>query len=243
MTGIPEIAPGADLAATIHAAIGRSGLELLPGDVLAVAQKIVSKAEGRMVDLTTVRVGGRARRLALRLSPEADPRVVQVVLDETARVVRAGPRVLIVETKSGFICANAGIDHSNVGGDQVTLLPNDPDRSARILAEGIESLSRVRPAVVICDSFGRPWRNGIVNVALGVHGIAALVDLRGTTDWLGQKLTATVLAVADEIAAAAGLVMPKSGGVPVALIRGVVDRGRVGRGRDLLRVAELDLFR
>jgi coenzyme F420-0:L-glutamate ligase / coenzyme F420-1:gamma-L-glutamate ligase len=236
VAGLPEIRPGDDLAALIGAAA-----ELEDGDILVVAQKVVSKAEGRIRVLADVQPGERARRYAQEL--QADARVVQVILGESVRVVR-DERVLIVETRHGFVCANAGVDHSNVPGeDAVTLLPEDPDASAARLREGLQELTGRTLAVIVADTFGRPWRMGIVNVALGVAGAPALVDYRGRPDDFGKELTATVVAVADEIACAAGLVMGKSERVPVAVVRGYRPQAPAGNGRDLVRPAELDLFR
>jgi len=235
--GLPEVRSGDDLAGLIHE---RSNLQA--GDVVVVAQKIVSKAEGRIVDLSTVVAGDEAKRLAPRLLAQPDPRFVQVVLDESVRVVRS-ERVLITETRHGFVCANAGVDHSNTGGkDVVTLLPVDPDASAAGLRATLSALSGVDVGVVVSDTFGRPWRLGIVNVALGLSGLPAVIDLRGTVDDGGQPLRATVLAVADEAAAAAGLVMGKTRRTPAVIVRGFGWQGS-GAGKDLIRPEAEDLFR
>lgn len=234
--GLPEIQAGDDLATLISDA-----MSLRSGDVLVVAQKAISKAEGRLVSLRDVRPGPHASQLAATL--ETDPRLVEVILGESRRVVRAD-RVLIVETHQGFVCANAGVDRSNVPGeDQVCLLPVDPDASAARLRERLRDVIGVEVAVVVSDSFGRPWRLGLTNVALGVSGLPAVLDLRGATDDLGHLLQATVIAVADELAAAAELVMGKTRRVPAALVRGWIWEGPVGSGRDLVRPADLDLFR
>lgn len=228
--GLPEIRPGDDLGSLIAAAV-----EIQAGDIVVVAQKVVSKAEGRLRNLSEVTPSVRAQELAQRLG--ADARTVQVVLDESVRVVRA-ERALIVETPHGFVCANAGVDHSNVEEpDTVTLLPLDPDRSAAELSR------RLGTAVIVSDTFGRAWRLGIVNVALGVAGLPAVNDLRGTPDDFGRDLRATVVAVADELAAAAGLVMRKTARVPVVVVRGWSSEGPAGTGRDLIRPAAEDLFR
>lgn len=230
VAGLPEIRPGDDLAALI-----RGAFDLRDGDVLVVAQKVVSKAEGRLRDLREVHPSDRAEELARRLG--GDARIVQVVLDESVRIVRA-ERALIVETSHGFVCANAGVDHSNVEApDTVTLLPVDPDRSAAELA------GRLGAPVIVSDTFGRPWRLGIVNVALGVAGLPAVHDLRGTADDFGRDLRATVVAVADELAAAAGLVMRKTARVPVVVVRGWSSEAAPGAGQDLVRPAAEDLFR
>jgi coenzyme F420-0:L-glutamate ligase/coenzyme F420-1:gamma-L-glutamate ligase len=236
--GLPEIHAGDDLAAMI---VEHSGA-LHDGDVVVVAQKVVSKAEGRIRHLSEVTPSERA--LALAPGLEADARMVQVILDETTRVVR-DDRVLIVETHQGFVCANAGVDRSNVDGeDDVCLLPVDCDASARVLLERIEALSGVRVGVIVSDTFGRAWRMGLVNVALGVAGIPAMLDYRGRPDDFGMPLQATVVAIADELAAAAELVMGKTRRVPVVVVHGLSDLdGGFGAGQELVRPSELDLFR
>lgn len=234
--GLPEVRAGADLGELIAGCA-----QLRDGDVVVMAQKVVSKAEGRVVDLRDVSPGPAAIEYARRL--ERDPRLVQTVLDESVRIVR-DDRVLIVETRQGFVCANAGVDHSNVSGDDVvTLLPHDCDRSAHLLRERLKDLTGRDVAVIVADTFGRPFRVGIVNVALGVAGIPALIDYRGRPDDFGQEMQATVIAVADELASAAELVMGKTERVPVVIIRGWRPEAPEGTGRDLIRPAELDLFR
>ncbi|MBO0703327.1 MAG: coenzyme F420-0:L-glutamate ligase [Candidatus Dormibacteraeota bacterium] len=235
--GLPEVRRGDDLAALIA---GRFSLET--GDVLVVAQKVVSKAEGRLRRLAEISPGERARKLASGL--DADPRFVQAVLDESVRVVRS-ERVLIVETRQGYVCANAGIDHSNVTGDEgeVLLLPEDCDRSAASLREALAARGAPAVGVIVADTFGRAWRTGIVNVALGVAGLAPLIDYRGRPDDHGRILQATVVAVADELAAAAELVMGKVSRVPAVVVRGWSTGAPLGTGRDLIRPAEQDLFR
>ena len=235
--GLPEVRPGDDLAELIS-----SRTKLENGDVLVIAQKVVSKSEGRLVSLRTVIAGEEAVRIAAQLVASPDPRMVQVVLDESVRVIRS-ERALITETRQGFVCANGGVDHSNVpGDDELTLLPEDPDASANRLRNRLRELTRATVGVIVSDTFGRPWRLGIVNVALGVAGLPALLDLRGSLDDEGKPLQATVLAPADELAAAAGLVMGKTNRAPVVIIRGLELRGS-GTGRDLIRPAEEDLFR
>jgi coenzyme F420-0:L-glutamate ligase/coenzyme F420-1:gamma-L-glutamate ligase len=216
--------------------------DLMDGDVLVVAQKVVSKAEGRLRDLRSVRPSRRALDYAARL--QEDPRVVQLVLDESVRVVRE-ERVLIVETRHGFVCANAGIDHSNVEADDtVVLLPEDPDASAGRLRARLRDLTARDVGVIVSDTFGRPWRMGIANVALGVAGVSAVIDHRGRLDDFGRALTATVIAVADEMAATAELVMGKTWRVPAVVLRGwTAAEAAPGSGQDLIRPAELDLFR
>jgi coenzyme F420-0:L-glutamate ligase/coenzyme F420-1:gamma-L-glutamate ligase len=235
--GLPEVRPGDDLAELIAA---RARFEA--GDVLVVAQKVVSKAEGRIVDLNDVTAGAEAVQIAGRLVAKPDPRMVQVVLDESVRVLRS-ERVLITETRHGYVSANAGVDHSNVGGrDTLTLLPLDPDASAARLRARLRDLAGADVGVIVSDTFGRPWRLGIVNVALGVAGLPAVIDLRGTPDDDGNPLHATVLAVADEVAASAGLVMGKTDRTPAVIARGLRLKGR-GTGQDLIRPQAEDLFR
>ena len=234
--GVPEVRPGDDLGRLIAE---RTQLET--GDVVVVAQKIVSKAEGRLIDLASVTAGEEAVRIAARLIAAPDPRMVQVALDESVRVLRS-ERVLITETRHGFVCANSGVDHSNVGGNILSMLPIDPDASAERLRARLGELAGVEVGVIISDTFGRPWRLGIVNVALGVAGLPALIDLRGTLDDAGQPLHATVLAVADEIAAGAGVAMGKTDRVPVVIARGLALQGS-GSGHELIRPADEDLFR
>ena len=206
-----------------------------------VAQKVVSKSEGRLVKLESVTAGDEAVRIAAGLIANPDPRMVQVVLDESVRVLRS-ERVLITETRHGYVCANSGVDHSNVGSDTLALLPVDPDASARRLESRLAELAGAKVGVIVSDTFGRPWRLGIVNVALGVAGLPVLVDLRGTLDDAGQPLHATVLAVADDIASSAGLVMGKTERTPAVIVRGLELEG-TGSGRDLIRPAAEDLFR
>jgi coenzyme F420-0:L-glutamate ligase / coenzyme F420-1:gamma-L-glutamate ligase len=239
--GIPEIHAGDDLAERILAAARQAKTRLQGGDILVVAQKIVSKAEGALVALATVTPSLEAHTLAARL--KKDPRAIQVVLNESRRVVRSD-HVLITETHHGFVCANAGVDHSNVpGSDVVTLLPRHPDRSARKLAAAIRRRTGKRLAVIISDTFGRPWRLGLTNVAIGAAGVPVLLDLRGTRDRHGKPLTATILAVADELAAAAGLLMEKSKGSPVVLIRGYRFKPCSEPAARIIRPAAEDLFR
>ena len=235
--GLPEIKPGDDLGRLIA-----EHSKLQAHDVLVVAQKVVSKAEGRLVDLAGVTAGEEAKSIAPQLIAKPDPRAVQVVLDESVRVLRSS-RVLITETRHGFVCANAGVDHSNIPGtDVLVLLPLDPDESARRLRARLRELTGLDVGVIVSDTFGRPWRVGIVNVALGVAGLHAVIDLRGRQDDVGKALYATVLAVADDVAAAAGLLMGKTRRVPAVVVRGLRMAG-AGSGRDLVRPAEEDLFR
>ncbi|MGE0798687.1 MAG: coenzyme F420-0:L-glutamate ligase [Lautropia sp.] len=247
LAGVPEIQAGDDLAAAIAGALAASALELAPGDVLVVAQKIVSKAEGRRVRLADVRPTARADALAARV--RKDPRLVELILSESVRVVRAVPNVLIVEHRLGFVHANAGIDQSNVAGDDgaeaALLLPLDPDASAARLRAGLAARTGSAPAVVINDSFGRPWRRGTVGVAIGAAGLPSWADLRGLPDRHGRALQSSELGHADEIAAAGSLLMGQAAeGRPVVLLRGVVSPARPALpAKAMLRPAAEDLFR
>jgi coenzyme F420-0:L-glutamate ligase/coenzyme F420-1:gamma-L-glutamate ligase len=239
LEGIPEVEEGDDLVALLADAAARAG-GLEDGDVLVVAQKIVSKAEGRIVRLEDVEPSARAHEIA---GEDQDPRHIEVILRESARVVRVRPPLVIVETRNGFICASAGVDASNAKGEgTVVLLPVDPDASAARLRAGLRDRTGTDVGVIVSDSFGRPFRQGTIDVALGVAGLTALLDLRGVRDSLGYQLHATQIAVADELAAAAELVMGKVAGIPAAVIRGVDLRGD-GSGRDLVIPEERDLFR
>jgi coenzyme F420-0:L-glutamate ligase/coenzyme F420-1:gamma-L-glutamate ligase len=240
IAGLGEIEPGDDLAEQIATAVRAAGLTIGSGDIFVVAQKAVSKAEGRLVRLETVEPSPTARRWAEEYGKDA--RVVEVVLREARRVVRMDRGVLITETVHGFVCANSGVDSSNAPPGTVVLLPTDPDRSAQALRERLEAALGARLGVIISDSFGRPWREGLTNVALGVAGIKALVDCRGQKDGFGRTLQVTVIAVADELAAAAELVMGKNRQVPVAVLQGFSFEGE-GTARELVRASELDLFR
>ena len=238
---LPEIERGAPLAALILDGIQRLSMSLETADVVVITQKVVSKAEGRVRNLGSVEPSPRAREIARRIA--YDPRHVEVILSESVRVVREAPRVLITETRQGFVCANAGVDRSNTGGNElVVLLPERPDDSARRLREALAAATGVDVGVVISDSFGRPWREGQVNVAIGAAGVMALRDYRGARDPDGYELQGTELGIVDELASAAELVMGKLDRVPVALVRGASVAGE-GRVRDLLRDPATDLFR
>lgn len=242
LEGIPEIVAGDELSLIVRAALARTGITLADGDVLVLAQKIVSKSEGRSVALTSVEPTARARELAAATGK--DPRLVELVLRESAEVLRAKRDVIIVEHRRGWIMANAGIDMSNVdaGGEQVLLLPDDPDASCRALRAALADLADT--GVIINDSFGRPWRNGVTGTALGVAGLPGLVDLRGTCDRFGRAMRSTEVALADEVAAAASLLMGQAAeGLPVIHVRGVPYARRDGNGRELLRPKAMDLFR
>ena len=240
--GIGEIEPGTDLASTIADASAASGVELRDDDVLVVTQKIVSKAEGRLVDLATVEPSGLARDWAARWNK--DPRQVELVLRESAAIIRMAPGGLIISrTRHGFVCANAGVDVSNVGGgDIAALLPEQPDDSARGIRDGLRDRSGVAPAVIISDSFGRAWRNGIVNVAIGSAGIESLVDLRGEPDAAGRPMRATIIAVADQLASAADLAGGKADQLPVVVVRGFAWRPSESGAAVLIMEPERDLF-
>jgi len=232
--GLPEIGEGDDLAALIA-----ERAELEDDDVLVVAQKVVSKAEGRVVGLAEVEPSERARELAA----EEDARRHEVILRESARIVRSRPPLVISETRHGFVCASAGVDSSNAPAPEtVVLLPLDPDASAAHLRERLRELTGVEVGVIVSDSFGRAWRQGTTDVAIGAAGIRPLRDLKGTRDRTGYELHATVIAVADELAGAAELVLGKTDGVPAAVIRGVAARGE-GTARELVMPADRDLFR
>jgi coenzyme F420-0:L-glutamate ligase/coenzyme F420-1:gamma-L-glutamate ligase len=242
LDGIPEVVPGDDLATLIAAALAAAGIGLEADDVLVVTQKVVSKAEGRVVDLASVTPRAEAREWAAEWGK--DPRQVELVLQESAEVLRMTPTGLIISrTRHGFVCANAGVDLSNVGGGEAaTLLPVDPDASARGLRERLGEVAGARPGVVISDSFGRPWRNGIVNVAIGCAGLEPLVDLRGTPDVQGRVMHSTVIAVADELASAADLAGGKVAQRPVVLVRGYAYVPGEGAAGDLVMNRALDLF-
>lgn len=241
LPGLSEIHKGDNLARLAAAAAGRAKIKFENGDVLVVAQKIISKSEGRTAHLSGVVPSPKAHELAKPLNKDA--RLVEVILRESRRIVRTD-HVLIVETHHGFVCANAGVDQSNVPGeDVVTLLPVDPDLSARRLAEALRRLTHKRVSVIISDTFGRPWRLGLTNVAIGAAGVPALLDLRGTRDRDGKPLHATILAVADELAGAAGLAMGKAAGTPVVIIRGYEFRPANDSAARIIRPASEDLFR
>ncbi len=237
LSGIPEVRPGDSLAAFIRAAAVRAAQPLGARTVVIVAQKIVSKAEGAIVDLRTIVPTPFAEKWAAQW--QKDARLVELALRQSRRIVRMDRGVLIAETHHGFVAANAGVDQSNVPGEHfATVLPADSDASARALQQELAC-----GAVIVSDTFGRPWREGLVNVAIGVSGMNALDDLRGAKDRNGRLLSATLIARADELAAAAGLAMAKSAGVPVALIQGLDWMPAEGSSAELIRAADRDLFR
>lgn len=244
ITAIGEVTPKTDLAHTIYDALQTEHLTLEQGDVLVVTQKVVSKAEGRLVNLDDVEPSAFAHKIAEQ--GKKDPQHVEVVLRESKRIVRMDHGVLISETQQGFICANAGVDESNINGArQLALLPVDADRSAQELRTRLQVFtgSDIEFAVIISDTWGRPWRTGQVNMAIGVAGMQALSDYRGQRDPYGYELHASVIAIADELAAAAELVMGKIDRVPVALIRGYSYTPAEGSVRELLRDSATDMFR
>jgi coenzyme F420-0:L-glutamate ligase/coenzyme F420-1:gamma-L-glutamate ligase len=247
LPGIPLVKPGDDLAALIVKALDRAEIALRAGDALIVAQKVVSKAEGRYAALATVTPGAEA--LALAKKTGKDARVVELILGESVRVVRHRPNLLIVQHKNGYVLANAGIDASNVEpdptlGERVLLLPEDPDRSCAELRERLRTVAGVAPTVIINDSLGRAWRRGTVGTAIGAAGLMALVDLRGQTDLFGRELLVSQVGLADELAAAASLVQGEAAeGTPVAHIRGLAPEQTDQSAAGLIRDAEEDLFR
>ena len=241
--GVPEIRPGDDLAQLLFEGAERCGFGIRAGDIVAVCQKVVSKAEGRIVrrdELTPARVVR-----AWALANDRDAEEVQAVMAEARKVVKTGRGILVTETHHGLVCANAGVDRSNTPKGTFTLLPEDPDRSARQLAEGFGRLAGAEPGVVVTDTFGRPFREGAVGVALGVAGIPALLDLRGREDHGGRQLRTTVVAFADEVAAAAGLVTGKLRRIPAVVLRGIAPEIECapGNGASLVRPEGDDLFR
>src|SRR6266567_1286665 len=237
LPGIPIVTPGMDLVALIQQAATAASLPLQAGDILVVTQKVVSKAEGHLIVLKDITPSSLAQSFARQWGK--DPRHVEVVLQQSRRIVKMDRGVLITETLTGFVCANAGVDQSNIEGeDFATVLPRDPDASAHRLRASLAC-----GAVIITDTFGRPWREGLVEVAIGVAGLDPLDDHRGRTDRYGRKLAGTVIAVADQLAAAAGLLMPKAAGCPAVLIRGFQWQPVEGSASQLLRKPEQDLFR
>ncbi len=239
--GLPEISVDAPLVDELGRAMTRSGLGFEDGDVLVLAQKIVSKVEGRMVELSCIEPSPFALSLAQTLGK--DPRHLEVILRESKRIVRMDAGLIVAETHHGFTCANAGVDTSNVPEGWVSLLPSDPDASARRLQEEIARAAGKQVALIISDTFGRPWREGLTNVAIGVAGFNPLLDYRGQVDGHGHSLSATVIAAADELAAAAEVVMGKLSRRPAAIIRHYPWRPEPGKASAMIRPREKDLFR
>jgi coenzyme F420-0:L-glutamate ligase/coenzyme F420-1:gamma-L-glutamate ligase len=228
LRGIPEVEVGADLGGLLLASLDSGGLSLIDGDVVAITHKIVSKAEGAIREIDPEHEDAEYRR---------------IVLDEAAEVIRVRGDLIIAKTAHGFICANAGVDRSNALPGTVVLLPRDPDRSAHRIRVALEKATGARIAVVVSDTFGRPWRRGLTDVAIGISGMEAVLDLKGTTDTTGRELNVTEVALVDELAAAADLVMGKAASIPAALIRGLAWQPGDGRATDLIRPAIEDMFR
>ncbi len=248
LPGWPEVQAGDDLVDFIHASAQAAEWAWAAGDILVIAHKVVSKAEDRVVDLRTVQPGAEAQRLAAEVGKDAAK--VELILQESRAIIRVKPplagreSVLICEHRLGWIMANAGIDESNVGAQQCVLLPLDPDHSARRLRSGLQSrCGGPAPGIIISDTFGRPWRRGLVNVAIGLAGVPAVVDLTDQCDAHGRPLRATIPAFADEVAAAAGLLMAKAGGCPAVVVRGLAWQESNESARDIIRPVAEDLFR
>ena len=240
--GIPLVKHGDDLADLLARGLQKSALKLEPGDIVVVCQKIVSKAEGRTVDLKDMEPSQLALNFAARWGKDA--RTLEVVLRQTSRIVRMDRGVLIVETGPGWVCANAGVDESNSMTDgHAILLPEDPDASASRIRAELKRRYGLEVAVLITDTFGRPWRDGLTEICLGIAGMNPMLDLRGTKDMGGRELHHTVVAIADEIASAAGLLMQKAAGIPAVLVRGYKYESAEGSAKALIRPAEADLFR
>lgn len=239
---IPDIKKGEDLAEVIYSALKKQNIELQENDIIVITQKIVSKSEGRIIDLNKI----KPSRLAIKLAKKGkkDPRIVEVILRESKSILRLKNGKIISETKHGFVCANAGVDKSNVKGENfVSILPSDPDKSAMKIREKLMKMTGKDIAVIISDTFGRPWRIGQVNIAIGIAGLKPIKDYRGKKDMFNQELKVTAIAIADELASAAELVMNKSDGVPVAIIRGYKYPKGEGSIKELIRPIEFDLFR
>ena len=246
LRGVPIVQPGDDLAAIALAGCGQTGIALADGDVIVVAQKIVSKSEGRFVEVATVTPSERA--IALAAETQKDPRFVEIVLSESRRIVRHRPNLIVAEHRLGFVMANAGIDHSNVGPDdgkeRVLLLPLDPDASAFALQQQLIARAKKRVAIIISDSFGRPWRRGTAGIAIGVAGLPSVIDWRGQPDLFGRKLEVTETGFADEIAAAASLVQGQAAeATPIVVVRGLSWTAPEAPAAAIVRPPEHDLFR
>jgi coenzyme F420-0:L-glutamate ligase/coenzyme F420-1:gamma-L-glutamate ligase len=242
LKGIPEIKKGDDIAEIIYSTLKKQNMYLQDKDIIVITQKIVSKSEGRIIDLSKI----KPSRLALRLAKTSkkDPRIIEVILRESKSILRLKNGKIISETKHGFVCANAGVDKSNIEGENfVSILPKDPDKSAMKIREKLIELTGRNLAVIISDTFGRPWRIGQVNVAIGIAGLKPIKDYRGKKDMFNQELKVTMMAIADELASAAELVMNKSDGVPIAIIRGYDYPEGEASIKEIIRPIELDLFR
>ena len=241
--GLPAVHPGDDLAALVLDALRGAGMQLAVGDIIVLCQKVVSKAEGRVARLAEITPSPFAHRVAAQTTGK-DPRIIEVILRETTRIIRMDRGHLIVETGPGWVCANAGVDESNsIGPETVILLPKDPDASARQLRAAFRARAAVDVAVLITDTFGRPWREGLVDFALGLAGMDAQMDLRGERDLAGRELHHTVMAQADALAAAAGLLMRKGAALPAVLVRGYEFTPADGNAASLIRERQFDLFR
>ncbi len=236
-----DVRVNSNLANLILSSIKRAKYRLKNNDVLVVAHKIVSKAEGRVIDLVAIQPSKRAISIAKKY--RKDPIMVELILRESRRIVKMERGIIITETKHGFVCANAGVDKSNILGDRAVLLPTNPDRSATKIKRAIKRQTRKNVAVIICDTFGRPFRKGQVNVAIGIAGLSPLKDYRGTKDMFGKQLKVTEIAVADEMASAAELVMGKTDAVPVAIITDFKYTNKQGTAQELIRKRKYDLFR
>lgn len=236
-----DVNVGDDLTELILSSIKKQKQRLLDNDILVVTHKIVSKAEGRLVDLNNVRPSKRARSIAAK--QHKDPRIVELILCESKEIVKIEHGIIITETKHGFVCANAGVDHSNINHDLASLLPLNPDRSATKIKNAIKRRTGKKIAVIITDTFGRPFREGQVNVAIGISGVKPIIDYRGLKDTFGKELQVTEIAVADEIASAAELVMGKLDRIPAAIIRGLSYKNKQGSSKELIRKRRNDLFR
>jgi len=239
--GIGEVRPGDDVARVVVDAAARQGTPLATGDVVVLSQKIVSKAEGRLLNLAAVTPSTMATTFATELG--RDPRLIEVILRESRRIVRMDRGVLVTETRHGWVCANAGVDQSNVDAEMVALLPEDPDRSARAFRDSVRAYARAEVGVIVADTFGRPWREGLVNIAIGVAGFAPLRSYLGERDPAGRPLQATILALADELSSAAEPVMGKLDRIPAAIVRGLPVAPSEEGSKALLRDPARDLFR
>jgi coenzyme F420-0:L-glutamate ligase/coenzyme F420-1:gamma-L-glutamate ligase len=239
--GIGEVHPGDDVARIVLDAAARQHTPLASGDVVVLSQKVLSKAEGRLLRLSEITPSTMATTFATELG--RDPRLIEVILRESRRVVRMDRGVLVTETRHGWVCANAGVDQSNVDADMVALLPEDPDRSARAFRDAVRTHTRAEVFVIVADTFGRPWREGLVNIAIGVAGFAPLRSYLGERDPAGRPLQATILAIADELAAAAEPVMGKLDRIPAAIVRGLPLAPSEEGSKALLRDPARDLFR
>jgi coenzyme F420-0:L-glutamate ligase/coenzyme F420-1:gamma-L-glutamate ligase len=241
VTGIGEVQPGDDVARIVVDAAARQRTPIAGGDVLVLSQKIISKSEGRLLNLNDVTPSSMATTFATELG--RDPRLIEVILRESRRVVRMDRGVLVTETRHGWVCANAGVDQSNVDAEMVALLPEDPDRSARAFRDAVRAYAPAEIHVIVADTFGRPWREGLVNIAIGVAGFAPLRSYLGERDPAGRPLQATILAIADELAAAAEPVMGKLDRIPAAIVRGLPLTPSEEGSKALLRDPARDLFR